>query len=370
MEVDIRKIRCGGWDSSHINVKVNGRWRYLYQPNNLKPINVREPIDFTGGYKPPLPAPGIARLIQSQQLVNQNNSRMSIPITGSTLVGSKVDNFHPTRKRFLMTSSMNRPKAPYTFYPQDKKVKQTLNNRISRNINQDDFNTEQNQDLNNNYFAPTSNYKLAGFPCPPVMTNENFQRFHEQSQKKVRIRRKSFNSYLDQDTNNEVIDDAYSDISDLSMTQSSFSKALCQNSLSSTAPVSNISNDEDFNNEEDSLYFLTAAQPQKAINLASSSPPRKLNSDITTTDIKRPKEKRNPSINGHSKPLMKFKCMVRPQVDSGFKGDTSKLEGIYVESNLPDDVKNYFIEARERQKQLQQEYSDYQYYQDYQNYTY
>lgn len=67
---------------------------------------------------------------------------------------------------------------------------------------------------------------------------------------------------------------------------------------------------------------------------------------------------------------MKFKCMVRPQVDAGFRGDTSKLEGICVESNLSDDVKNYFIEAKERQKQLQKEYEDFQLYQEYQNYTY
>ena len=361
MEVDIRKIRCGGWDSSHINVKVNGRWRYLYQPNNLKPLNVREPIDFTGGYKPPLPTPSIAKLIQSQKLVNYNGTLINIPIAGSTLRGSKVDSYHPAKKRFLMTSAINRPKAPYSFYPKGKRLNLNQNNETLKSLSQDNAINDESyldQDSNVNSSSQSAKQNFTSSICPPAMSNENFQRFHEQSQRKVRLRRKSYSSYLDRKANTQELNDNFSNLSNLTMTQTSY----YQNTLSKTEPNPIISSTDD-GNEEDSLYFLTAAPPQNAFKSASSRPQNLLNTP--KLNIKKPREKRNPSIDGHTKPLMKFKCMVRPQVDSGFRGDTSKLEGIEIESSLPENVKNYFIEAKERQKQLQQEYQDFQHYQSY-----
>lgn len=367
MEVDIRKIRCGGWDSSHINVKVNGRWRYLYKPNKLRPLNVKEPIGFTDGYKPPQPAPSVTKYVQKQYLINneflnKNRTSMNIPVTGSTLTSSQVDKDHPVRKNFLINSAINKPKAPYTFFQKDKK--QRLNqidndSNIPNQNNTDDDKNDLNQTINKNQ---TLNKYSSNIQPPPAMTNDNFQKIQEQNKTRVRIRRQSHNSYTEPTNEPDIQEDTYSDLTELTMTQSSFSTTLCESSLSLTMPPPSSSGKED-----DPIYFLTEAQPQNAFNHAASSRSQRiLLSDVVKPKVKKLKEKRNRSIDGYSKPLMTFKCMVRPQVDSSFRGDTSKLDGIFVESNLPDDVKNYFIEVKERQKRLQEE----QQYQDYESNDY
>ncbi|OHS99324.1 hypothetical protein TRFO_34269 [Tritrichomonas foetus] len=53
METDLRKWKCGGWEASKITVKVNGRWSYIYNTKSSNPTNVKEPIKYNGGYKPP-----------------------------------------------------------------------------------------------------------------------------------------------------------------------------------------------------------------------------------------------------------------------------------------------------------------------------
>ncbi|OHS98006.1 hypothetical protein TRFO_35688 [Tritrichomonas foetus] len=50
---DLRKWEVGGWQSSKMSAKVNGRWTYFFPKDGHQPLNRREPIHFCDGYKPP-----------------------------------------------------------------------------------------------------------------------------------------------------------------------------------------------------------------------------------------------------------------------------------------------------------------------------
>lgn len=50
---DLRQMKLGGWDSSQMIVKLNGRWAYFYPKDHDFPVNGREPISFDEDYKPP-----------------------------------------------------------------------------------------------------------------------------------------------------------------------------------------------------------------------------------------------------------------------------------------------------------------------------
>ena len=50
---DIRKLPCGGWNSSRISVQSHGKWLQFREPNSKEAINPTVPVDYTKRYKPP-----------------------------------------------------------------------------------------------------------------------------------------------------------------------------------------------------------------------------------------------------------------------------------------------------------------------------
>lgn len=50
---DIRKLPCGGWNSSKISVQSHGKWLQFREPNSKEAINPTVPVDYTKRYKPP-----------------------------------------------------------------------------------------------------------------------------------------------------------------------------------------------------------------------------------------------------------------------------------------------------------------------------
>ena len=50
---DMRKMKTKTWESAKIRTKTNGRWVYIYNPENNKLLNQAEPISFEKKYKPP-----------------------------------------------------------------------------------------------------------------------------------------------------------------------------------------------------------------------------------------------------------------------------------------------------------------------------
>ena len=49
----LKQLKLGGWESSKMRVKVNGRWAYFYPSEGEIPLNDREPISFETAYIPP-----------------------------------------------------------------------------------------------------------------------------------------------------------------------------------------------------------------------------------------------------------------------------------------------------------------------------
>jgi len=52
-EYDIRKVKCGGWSSSRLSVRKDGRWIEFYDDKTRTPINQSIPVDFERKYIPP-----------------------------------------------------------------------------------------------------------------------------------------------------------------------------------------------------------------------------------------------------------------------------------------------------------------------------
>lgn len=50
---DLRRFKVGGWDSTKIKTKTNGKWIYIYEGDTNQLINLPEPIHFEKRYKPP-----------------------------------------------------------------------------------------------------------------------------------------------------------------------------------------------------------------------------------------------------------------------------------------------------------------------------
>lgn len=88
MPTDLRKWKCGGWEASKMNVKINGRWSYIYENTRPSPTNVREPITYDQDYSPP----------------NHQHEKMS---------HYPMQKMHPTRAIYMQNHL--HPKAPIQY---------------------------------------------------------------------------------------------------------------------------------------------------------------------------------------------------------------------------------------------------------------
>ncbi|OHT11935.1 hypothetical protein TRFO_18411 [Tritrichomonas foetus] len=105
-------MRCGGWKSAQMSAKINGRWTYFYKPENIKPLNAKEPINFTAPYIPPKPR------IYSKAGINQN-------LTFLNTFG-RNEYIHPIRRNFLRTHLKS--KAPLSHLHKNSKTPPALTN--------------------------------------------------------------------------------------------------------------------------------------------------------------------------------------------------------------------------------------------------
>lgn len=304
MDIDIRQITSGGWESSQINVKVNGRWRYFYTPENSKPVNSKEPIQYGAGYKPPAPSKYFAQLSKKQflkrpqaidhQYIETSRTESSLgqdPYIGlSTFSTPQRDKIHPVRQKFLLDSVKKRPKAPYTFYTN------ATNNCESKSIN--------------SHISTSTN--------PPAMSNENYQLIHEQNQKLPKIRRRSHSQNQPQNPNNK------SELDDSNLYQFQ--------DCSTSARIPNETESQISQNE------ISARTQQEKLN--------------SIADSKKYRRFLRPSI-GVSKPLLKFKCMVRPNNHTLYLGNENPVD-MPIDNKLPPETKrliNQIIEERKRQNE-------------------
>ena len=53
IDTDLRHWNEGGWRSSKITSKKDGRWIYFFQDGNSSPINSKEPVSYGQRYTPP-----------------------------------------------------------------------------------------------------------------------------------------------------------------------------------------------------------------------------------------------------------------------------------------------------------------------------
>ncbi|EAX88335.1 hypothetical protein TVAG_177210 [Trichomonas vaginalis G3] len=52
-QFDLRRWNVGGWESSKLKTKANGKWIYIYDGDSKQLINLPEPIHFEKRYIPP-----------------------------------------------------------------------------------------------------------------------------------------------------------------------------------------------------------------------------------------------------------------------------------------------------------------------------